>query len=163
MTGREQHWEVEGRDVKSRVEESLDHGTFHLEEQSFHFRIIARDFHGGWIELEGKPHRFFVLREKDRYTVWLDGRIFRLRRIEKGQLISAGTPVTGLVRSLMPGKIVQVCVGEGDAVSEKQTVIVMESMKMETPLHAPRAGRVAAVRCQAGQNVDMGETLLEIE
>jgi len=39
----------------------------------------------------------------------------------------------------------------------------MESMKMETPLQAPKAGRVVEVRCQPGQVVEMGELLMAIE
>ena len=46
---------------------------------------------------------------------------------------------------------------------EGQTVVVMESMKKETPLQSPKAGRVTEVRCQSGQVVDMGELLLVIE
>ena len=63
----------------------------------------------------------------------------------------------------MPGKILQVEVAVGDTVTERQAVIVMESMKMENTLHAPRAGVVSEVRCKPGQTVDMGEILLVIE
>jgi len=48
-------------------------------------------------------------------------------------------------------------------VSEKQTLVTMESMKMETAMAAPRAGKVTAVKCQVGQTVDMGELLVIIE
>ena len=51
----------------------------------------------------------------------------------------------------------------GDTVEEKQTVAIMESMKMESALLAPKAGRVAKIGCQAGQVVDMGEILMVIE
>ena len=45
----------------------------------------------------------------------------------------------------------------------KSTAVTMESMKMETALTAPHKGRVAAIACQPGQTVDMGEILVIIE
>jgi len=63
----------------------------------------------------------------------------------------------------MPGKLLRIEVSVGDTVAEKQTVAIMESMKMETALVAPAAGRVAEIRCQAGQVVDIGEVVMVIE
>ena len=51
----------------------------------------------------------------------------------------------------------------GDMVSEKQTVAIMESMKMETALYAPQAGRIAEIRCQPGEVVEMGEVIMIID
>jgi acetyl-CoA carboxylase biotin carboxylase subunit len=72
------------------------------------------------------------------------------------------TSGSGEVRALMPGKILRVEVAPGDTVAEKQTVAIMESMKMESSLHAPKAGRVAEVRCKQGQVIDMGEIIMVI-
>jgi len=54
----------------------------------------------------------------------------------------------------MPGKIVLLRVAPGDRVEEGAEVAVMEAMKMELSLKAPRAGVVAQVRAQAGEFVD---------
>ena len=69
----------------------------------------------------------------------------------------------GDITALMPGKILRIDVAVGDTVTEKQTLAVMESMKMETSLLAPKSGRVAAIHCRAGQVVEMGESLIVIE
>jgi biotin carboxyl carrier protein len=62
----------------------------------------------------------------------------------------------------MPGKLVQLAVKEGDTVKEKQTVAIMESMKMETPLTAPQAGVVSEIRFKPGDVVEMGEVVMVI-
>ena len=75
---------------------------------------------------------------------------------------SSTMPGSGEVRALMPGKILRVEVALGDTVDQKQIVAIMESMKMESSLHAPKAGRVAKIRYGPGQVVDMGEIIMVI-
>jgi biotin carboxyl carrier protein len=62
----------------------------------------------------------------------------------------------------MPGKVVRVLVAAGDAVSARQSVIVVEAMKMENELRAPRAGIVGEVLVREGALVDAGTLLLTI-
>ena len=69
----------------------------------------------------------------------------------------------GLVRSHAPGVVVAITVGEGDAVAAGDVVAVTESMKMETSLTAPVAGRVRQVLVAANVQVGPGRPLLEIE
>ena len=160
MTSREFHWMISGQDRAVRIEESKGHGIFHISGRSLPFRIIAPN----WLEIGGKRRRFYVLRNRNEYTVWLNGHTYHLERIEKGGLASGATAATtGEITALMPGKILRIEVREGDSVTNKQTVIIMESMKMESALHAPKAGRVADIRCHPGQVVEMGEVLLVIE
>jgi biotin carboxyl carrier protein len=67
-----------------------------------------------------------------------------------------------IIASPMPGTIVAVAVSEGDHVSEGDKVVILESMKMENELRAPRDGLVAHVNVQAGASVEKGETLVVI-
>jgi biotin carboxyl carrier protein len=69
----------------------------------------------------------------------------------------------GAVTAIMPGKIIRVLVAEGDEVSEGDVVCLLEAMKMENELKAPRAGRVKALHARPGQDVEMGTVLAEIE
>jgi biotin carboxyl carrier protein len=62
----------------------------------------------------------------------------------------------------MPGKVVRVLVAAGDAVSARQSVIVVEAMKMENELRAPKAGIVGEVLAREGALVDAGTLLLTI-
>ena len=64
--------------------------------------------------------------------------------------------------SPMPATVVDVRAAVGDTVTAGATVIVLEAMKMELPIKAPRAGVVKAVHCGKGDLVQPGVSLLEI-
>ena len=68
-----------------------------------------------------------------------------------------------VLRAPMPGSIVRLEVAPGDAVSAGQTLLVMESMKMETTLAAPRDGTVAEVHFPIAQSFDRDAVLLTLE
>jgi biotin carboxyl carrier protein len=62
----------------------------------------------------------------------------------------------------MPGTVVQLRVQPGTAVSAGETLVVLESMKMEISIAAPRDGCVAAVHVAAGDQVERGAVLVEL-
>jgi acetyl-CoA carboxylase biotin carboxyl carrier protein len=51
----------------------------------------------------------------------------------------------------------------GDAVAAGDILLILESMKMEMPIEAPEAGKVAEVRCKEGQSVSEGEVLVVLQ
>jgi acetyl-CoA carboxylase biotin carboxyl carrier protein len=61
------------------------------------------------------------------------------------------------------GTVWKIEVKEGDEVKEEQAVVILESMKMEMPVEAPQAGRVAKIQVTEGQAVDEGDVLLTLE
>lgn len=63
----------------------------------------------------------------------------------------------------MPGRIVRILVQAGDVVAAKQGLIVVEAMKMQNELKAPRAGTVTRVSVEVGATVQAGAVLLVIE
>ena len=63
----------------------------------------------------------------------------------------------------MPGRVVRVLVETGEEVAARQGVVVVEAMKMENELRAPRAGRVKEVSVTAGMSVEAGRILAVIE
>ena len=62
----------------------------------------------------------------------------------------------------MPGKVVRLLVEPGEQVDARQTLVVVEAMKMENELTAPRAGRVSEVRVDEGMSVETGMVLVVI-
>ena len=60
----------------------------------------------------------------------------------------------------MPGNILKVNVAVGQAVKEGDVLVILEAMKMENEIMAPRAGTVAQVLTSKGSNVDTGATLV---
>jgi biotin carboxyl carrier protein len=67
------------------------------------------------------------------------------------------------IDSVMPGKVVRVLVSPGDTVRSGQGLVVVEAMKMENEISAPRAGRVKSVEVNPGQNVETGARLVVLE
>jgi biotin carboxyl carrier protein len=63
----------------------------------------------------------------------------------------------------MPGKIVRVAVAPGDAVRARQTVVVIEAMKMENELRAGRDGIVGELHAREGAPVEAGQLLVIIQ
>jgi glutaconyl-CoA/methylmalonyl-CoA decarboxylase subunit gamma len=68
----------------------------------------------------------------------------------------------GILSAPMPGLVVSVHVKEGDMVEEGQTLVVLESMKMQMQLRAPGAGRAQSVAVRAGDQVEKGIALVHI-
>jgi biotin carboxyl carrier protein len=81
----------------------------------------------------------------------------------RGGAESGGGPGAQRVTAPMPGKIVRVLVAAGDAVQPRQPVVVVEAMKMENELRAPRGGVVREVAVQQGASVEAGAVLVVIE
>jgi len=75
----------------------------------------------------------------------------------------AGATGPARIEAPMPGKIVRVLVNDGDSVEEGQGIVVVEAMKMQNEMQAPRAGTVRALRAAVGGTVAAGEVLATIE
>ena len=89
-------------------------------------------------------------------------RIAALReRASRGRAASAhGGPLE--VRAIIPGKVVSVSVAPGDAVTAGQQLLVVEAMKMQNELRAPRDGTIDRVAAAPGVNIEVGDLLVVI-
>jgi biotin carboxyl carrier protein len=65
--------------------------------------------------------------------------------------------------SPMPATVVRVLVEAGQRVSRGDTLVMLEAMKMELPVRAPRDAVVTAIHCKAGELVQPGVQLIELE
>ena len=66
------------------------------------------------------------------------------------------------VRALIPGKVVSLAVGAGDTVTAGQQLLVVEAMKMQNELRAPRGGTIGQLGVAQGVNIEVGDLLLVI-
>jgi len=67
------------------------------------------------------------------------------------------------VEAHITGTVWKIEVKEGDVVEEGQTLVILESMKMEMPLEAPSAGKVVKIACAEAQAVNEGDVLVVLE
>lgn len=74
----------------------------------------------------------------------------------------ASAAAAGVLKSPLPGKVLDILVKPGDTVSIGQTVICLEAMKMENNINSDRAGVVTAIHVHKGDTVLEGHVLLEI-
>jgi biotin carboxyl carrier protein len=84
----------------------------------------------------------------------------RKAEAEAAKTAHAVGPVT--LRSPIPGRVAKLLAKAGDKVTAGQTMVVLEAMKMENELRAPRAGTVSDVRCSEGAPVEAGQDLATI-
>jgi biotin carboxyl carrier protein len=76
---------------------------------------------------------------------------------------AAGENSAHRVVAPMPGKVIRVLVGAGDAVKARQPLVVVEAMKMENELRARQDGHVVAIHVREGASVDAGALLIELK
>ena len=99
--------------------------------------------------------------------VHVDGHLVPVRLLGTGRHrpgSSGAANATGPIAIVapMPGRVVKVLVAPGDAVAARQGLVVVEAMKMENELRAPRAGTIAEVRVREGAPVDANVVLVVI-
>jgi biotin carboxyl carrier protein len=108
--------------------------------------------------LPGQPDRWIVAIAE--YDFHIHIRDPRTRRFA-GQTATHEGPLD--VLAPMPGKIVSVLVEPGQDVAENQGLVVIEAMKMQNELRAPRAGNVTQVHVKEGIGIEAGARLLRLE
>jgi len=120
----------------------------------------------GWLQLRinGQGRQFRLHLEGENALLLHDGqRRVRFQRVlEQAGGEDAGSGGDGRVLAPMPGRVALLRVGAGDTVAAGQELLVMEAMKMELAIRAPRAGTVARVRTAPGEFVEADAVLLEI-
>jgi acetyl/propionyl-CoA carboxylase alpha subunit len=106
---------------------------------------------GGW-EILLKGGRFNVLVEDERE---------RQLRLAAGQTsLQEGRFI---LQSPMPGLVIDIPIQEGDEVEKGDVLVILESMKMQNELTAPRAGKVTRIQTTVNDNVERKQTLLILE
>jgi biotin carboxyl carrier protein len=117
--------------------------------------------------MNNASHEALVEKSNGEIAVQLRGRLYTARvederasRLSRspGGLHAGSGEVT--IKSPMPGLIVAIAVTEGQAVTKGQTIVVLESMKMENELKAPRDGTISSIKVAPRQSVDQHQPLV---
>jgi acetyl-CoA carboxylase biotin carboxyl carrier protein len=67
------------------------------------------------------------------------------------------------IEAHITGTVWKIEVKVGEEVSEGDTVVILESMKMEMPVEAEDDGKVTEIKCEEGQSVSEGDVLVVLE
>jgi 3-methylcrotonyl-CoA carboxylase alpha subunit len=88
---------------------------------------------------------------------------YHVERIDPLAIAESKDEAGDVLSAPMPGKIVRQLVAAGDRVQRGAPLLVLEAMKMEHTIVAPRDGRVLAVRYAENEQVEEGAILLDFE
>lgn len=116
--------------------------------------------------VDGKSYEAYVYPDEGVWQVLLQGSLYattvederekRLRATASGNVILTGdTPI----KAPMPGLVIGVAVENGQQVARGDTLVVLESMKMQNELRTPRDGVISRLRVNAGQSVERNQVL----
>ena len=162
-------WSIGESGVRYTAKLSDSEGTLSLDaltrdgHEAPHSEIgITRDSQGArlLVDIDGSAHIAHVAKVGDDWWIHINGRIHVVHGHEPGSADSAAGE--GGLTAPMPGTILEVHAKAGQRVREGQTLLVMEAMKMEHRIQAPKAGEVISMNFAEGDRVDMRATLVEL-
>lgn len=111
----------------------------------------------------------FVEQREGKYYVLMRGILYEIdvtdeRALRLAQAGASGADLSGdiVIKAPMPGLIVDVPVQAGQVVKKGQTVVILESMKMENELKSPREGTVHRIEVAKGDSVEQNKVLVTI-
>ena len=129
-------------------------------------RLVARlempGAAGMGLTIGGMRRQLTVLEHEAEIAVFIDGESWRLVEIDPLGPPAGADVEAGRLTAPMPGRVVQLAVAPGDAVHRGQPLMVIEAMKMEHTIAAPRDGVVETVRFAAGDLVEEGAELIAL-
>ena len=114
-----------------------------------------------WFIVDGRAVEVSI----DEDLNWIETRwgTFPLKIEDKASLAAHFQSGDGRVKAPIPGQVVQVLVRPGERVTVGQPLLILEAMKMENEIRAPRSGMISFLNVISGQSVSLNELLVEIE
>lgn len=97
-------------------------------------------------------------------TLVIEGTRYRTQLNKKFKTREKWTsPDENKITSIIPGTVITVLVRKGQQVEEGDTLLILESMKMQNNITSPRNGKVKAIKVAAGQSIPKGYVMVELE
>ncbi|HZZ46582.1 MAG TPA: biotin/lipoyl-containing protein [Pseudonocardia sp.] len=148
---------TEPREV--RVSRSGDVATVWIDGLAFETRIRI-DGGASELTIDGRREKVWVVTDRDTVFVHALGRAWALDVINPLEASLRETQGADAATAPMPGVLVSLAVAPGDAVEAGQQLAVIESMKMQTEIKAPRDGVVERVPLAVGDSFNQGAPLV---
>jgi acetyl/propionyl-CoA carboxylase alpha subunit len=132
--------------------------VLHVGENAVPIALAEAEGGGQLLSLGAEISRVLIAQDGDLVHVHIDGITFTVRYVDPVQRYGshAGGGADDIAEAPMPGVVIAVHVKEGQAVTAGDTLMVIESMKLETAIKAWRNGTVAAVHVGVGQTFQRG-------
>jgi len=138
-----------------------------LGDQAVDVEILRSDAERGQLDLliDGQRVTAYVSSDGAKRWVTIHGQTSVLTKSAAGARKSGSGHhhAAGELTAPMPGQVRAVNVSEGETVTKGQTLMVLEAMKMEIRIHAPREGVIQKLWVKQGQTVEREQILIEID
>jgi biotin carboxyl carrier protein len=106
----------------------------------------------------------YAVADGPRTWVFVDGETYVVEGVDRDERPRPRTTSDEVALSApMPATVVSISAQAGQEVAEGDLLVMLEAMKMEMPIKAPRRGRVRSIGCRVGELVQPGVRLLELE
>ncbi len=115
------------------------------------------------LEKDGVQRRHLAIRREDTLYLYWEGELHRVTRFDPVIAAGSGHDSQGGLSAPMNGSVVRILVTPGQTVAAGAALVVLEAMKMEHSLRAPRDGVVKSLFCQDGDMVKEGSVLVALE
>lgn len=115
------------------------------------------------IEVDGRKESVFAEADKNGLWVHYKSETYFIEKSKATRVRKRDESAGGDIVAPMPGKVTKVLVVPGQEVAPKQTLVVMEAMKMEYNLRSHIAAKVKSVFCKEGEQVGQDQLLVEFE
>jgi len=158
-------YEYNGQTYTVRLERRPDGSQIaHINGEAVPFAVRPLQEGGGWhLALENETPIAYTAASAEQRFVQVNGQTYALNVVTATGQRRRSAAASGDLTAQMPGQVRDVRVAVGDEVELGQTLVVMEAMKMEMRITAPRAARVKRVLVQTGEVVERGAVLVELE
>ncbi len=116
------------------------------------------------VAVDGRTAEVTLVRAGDSTFVHLDGQCWEIERRDPAAAAAAGEGgAAGALVAPMPGTVISLAVEPGQEVVRGQTLMVIESMKLETTMSADSDAKVGEIHYQAGDTFPLKATLISLE
>jgi 3-methylcrotonyl-CoA carboxylase alpha subunit len=154
---------IDGLDPHLVTVTRTEHGAFVYIDEHEHRADLAVEGDGLLARLDERRAPVFVYLDGDIAHVHALGRTWRLELVDPAERSQRAAEQADVVAAPMPGSVVSLPVGAGEAVALGEPLIVIESMKMQSELVATREGIVARLHVAVGDTFDRGAALVTLE
>ena len=146
------------------VEKKENH--FFVTYDNTEYKIEAEEIKSGHLKLKigDRILKSVITEGNSEKFVFVDGNVFKVKPVElTAKRKSKKKKEEGDLSSPISGKVVNVKVKKGDKVKKDQVLMVIEAMKMEYLIRAPKKGKVKKINFKENDQIEIGQTTAEIE
>ncbi len=130
------------------------------------YKIQAEEIKPGHLKIKigDKVIKSVITEGNNEKFVFVDGNVFKVKPVElTGKGKSKKKKEEGDLSSPISGKVVNVKVKKGDKVKKEQVLMVIEAMKMEYLIRAPKKGTIKKINFKENDQIEIGQITAEIK